>query len=57
MKEYNYKAFLHGKELDIKATSLYQAKQKAIELFKPKKKDISLIAVVLADKPIDTSGL
>lgn len=45
-----YAAFFKGRKAEIKATSLYEAKMKAIALFKPTKRDMGLLAVVLAAK-------
>lgn len=45
-----YKVYLH-------AESLAEAKQRAVEHFRPKKKELGLIWVELADKPFDTSTL
>jgi len=44
-----YKAFLNNKELDIYAKDLYSAKLKAIEIFKPKKKDVHMVHVHLCE--------
>lgn len=52
-----YIAGLRGKEIEIKANSLYAAKQEAIKLLKPKKSEIGLLWVVLADTSISTAAL
>ena len=44
-----YKAFYNGKELEIYADSLYSAKLKAIELFKPLKSKAHMVSVVLCE--------
>ncbi|MCA6372266.1 MAG: hypothetical protein IM631_12875 [Cytophagales bacterium] len=44
-----YKAFFNGKETDIYADSLYQAKQKAIEFFKPAKSKAHMVHVHLCE--------
>jgi hypothetical protein len=45
-----YKAFYNRKEIEVYADTLYGAKLKAIQIFKPKKKDEHNIAVVLCEK-------
>jgi hypothetical protein len=52
-----FKAFFNGKTVDLEADSLYQAKQKALAHFKPRKKDEGLVAVVNAEQPIDPASL
>lgn len=52
-----YKAFFEGKTWTYKAASLFHAKELAIEHFKPSKAKRGLIAVVLADVPIDPASL
>ncbi|MCA6367636.1 MAG: hypothetical protein IM618_11375 [Cytophagales bacterium] len=44
-----YKAFFNGKETDIYADSLYQAKQKSIEFFKPAKSKAYMVHVHLCE--------
>lgn len=41
-----YKAYYNYKETTLEASSLYQAKQKAIEFFKVPKSKTGLIAIV-----------
>jgi hypothetical protein len=45
-----YKAFYNGKDTDIYASTLWDAKQKAIAFFKVPKSKHGLVAVVLAEK-------
>lgn len=47
-----YIAGLHNEKVGIYAESLHMAKQRAIEYFRPKKKDRGLIWVQLADKEV-----
>ena len=44
-----YIAFFKGKRLEIRAESLYAAKLKAVETFKPSKKDMGLVSVNLCE--------
>lgn len=44
-----YKAFFNGKEKDIYAASLYDAKLAALEYFKPRKKQAHMVSVVLCE--------
>lgn len=46
-----------GSKVYLHAESLAEAKQRAVEHFRPKKKELGLIWVELADKPFDTSTL
>ena len=46
-----------GTKVYLHAESLAEAKQRAVEHFRPKKKDLGLIWVELADQPINTSTL
>jgi hypothetical protein len=45
--DHTYVAHLNGKGVVVYARSLYEAKQRAVEHFKPKKKDLGLLAVNL----------
>lgn len=45
-----YKAFFNGKEHDVYAETLLQAKEKAIEHFKPAKSKRHMVSVVLCEK-------
>lgn len=45
-----YIAGLHGKQVGLYASSLAAAMQKAVEYFKPKKKDRGLLWVELASE-------
>jgi len=42
-----YRAFLNGQTIDVQATSLYAAKLQAIDVLKPRKSQLGLLAVVL----------
>lgn len=46
----SYIVGLNGEKVGLYASSLYAAKQKAIEYFRPKKKQVSLIWVELAEE-------
>lgn len=52
--QYGYVAGLNGRQVDIYATSLYAAKQAALAHFKPRKKDLGLVWVLLAEQPDGT---
>ena len=52
-----YEAGLNGKRVEIEANDLWSAKQKAIEVLKPKKKDMGLLWVVPAEKSLDAASL
>lgn len=52
-----YIAGLHGKRIEIKAESLFAAKQEALRILKPKKSDLGLVWVQLADTEIPTSSI
>ena len=52
-----YEAGLNGKRVEIEADSLWSAKEKAIAILKPKKKDMGLLWVVLAEQPLDAASL
>lgn len=45
-----YKAFFNGKTHDVSADTLLQAKEKAIEHFKPRKTQRHMVSVVLCEK-------
>jgi hypothetical protein len=45
-----YKAFFSGKETDVYAESLYAAKLKALDHFKPRKSQEHMVSVVLCEK-------
>lgn len=45
-----YVAFLNGTRIELYAQTLYAAKQKAIEHFRPKKRDLHKVNVVLAEE-------
>ena len=45
-----YKAFFNGKTLEVKAPTSFEAQTKAIELFKPSKKQSHMVTVVLIAK-------
>ena len=48
--DFPYIAGLNGKKVGLYAPSLAAAKQKAIEHFRPKKKDLGLLWVELAEE-------
>ena len=52
-----YKAIFKGKHITIQASSLANAKEQAMDIFRPNKRDRGLVAVVLSDVPIDTASL
>jgi hypothetical protein len=52
-----YKAFYNGKTHEFIAETSYQAQQHAIKYFKVPKSKQGLLAIVLADVPIDTATL
>jgi hypothetical protein len=45
----DYIAILRSSRFEFKASSLYDAKKKAVAYFKPRKRDECLISVMLAD--------
>lgn len=47
--DHRYLAGLHDRRVAIYAPTIYAAKQKAVEHFRPKKKDMGLLWVELAD--------
>jgi hypothetical protein len=52
-----YAIFYNNKRTTIQASSLWDAKKKAVEYFKVPKTKQSLISVILADQPIDTASI
>lgn len=48
--EYDYIAYFKGKKYELKAKSLWDAKQKAVNHFSPPKKDLGQLAVELVNK-------
>jgi hypothetical protein len=44
-----YEAFFNSARKTITADSLWQAQQKAVEAFKPRKSQLGLVSVVLVD--------
>ena len=50
---HGYKAFFNSKTADVYADSLYAAKLKAIELFKPRKSQAHMVSVMLCEKDVD----
>jgi hypothetical protein len=48
-KQYGYVAFFGGKRHELYAESLWDAKQKAIAHFRPRKKQEHMVSVVLAE--------
>lgn len=49
-----YKAFYNGKQADIYAESLYQAKMEAIKHFNPRRSQEHMVSVVLCEKDGET---
>jgi hypothetical protein len=49
MEKFPFIAFFKGKKLELYATSLWDAKQQAIAVFKPSKKDAGLVAIERAN--------
>jgi hypothetical protein len=49
-----YKAFFNGKELDVYANSLLEAKTKALAAFKPAKSKAHMVHVHLCEKAGET---
>lgn len=50
-----YKAFYNGKSIEVMADTLYQAKLKAIAIFKPRKSQEHMVSVVCCEidgKPV-----
>jgi len=45
-----YIAYFKRQRIEIEAQSLLEAKRKALEVFKPNKRDAMLVAVMLAEK-------
>lgn len=52
-----YSAFYNRDHTVIQASNLWEAKKKAVEYFRVPKTKQSLISVVVADKPVDTSSI
>ena len=52
-----YVAFYKGKQHDINAESLYAAKQAAIKELKIPKRDHGIVAIILADVPVNTASI
>ena len=52
-----YIAFYEGKQVEVRAKSLYAAKLKALELFKPTKRKAHMLSVVLAEKDGEAVGI
>lgn len=53
MKEklFGYICFYNGKRIEVQASSLMEAKQKALLHFKPAKSKAHMISIVLAELP------
>lgn len=47
---YGYVAYFNGRRHELRASSLYEAKQRAIAHFKPRKSQEHMVAVVLAER-------
>ena len=54
---HNYVVFYNGKTAELQADSLYAAKLKAIDLFKPRKSQQHMISVMFADATHSTSEI
>lgn len=52
--QYGYIGFYNGKQVEIHADTLYEAKQKAISFFKPPKSKQHMVHVHLAERPDGT---
>lgn len=52
-----YAAGFNGKKIQLYARSLADAKQTAIEYFKPKKKQASLVWVIFIGQEVDPASL
>lgn len=52
-----YAAFYRNDRTVLQASSLWEAKKKAVEYFKVPKTKQSLISVIVADRPIDTASI
>lgn len=52
---FGYISFYKGGRKELHATSLFAAKEKAIELFKPPKSQRHMVSVVLAERPDGSS--
>lgn len=48
-----YIAFFNGRKCEIRANSLYDAKQEAVRLLRVPKTQMGLLAVVLAEKNVE----
>jgi hypothetical protein len=51
---HNYQAFFNGFTRELEAENLYDAKQKAIIHFKPRKSQHHMVHVYLTDTPMST---
>jgi len=52
-----YVAFYKGKRLELEASSLCAAKEAAIKELKIPKRDRGIVAIILADVPVNTASL
>lgn len=52
-----YLAFFNGKQEVVEAESLYEAKQRAVELFRPRKSQAHMVHVYLAEREDGTAQL
>ena len=50
MEKLGYVAFYNGKQIELYASSLYDAKQKAVATFKAPKSKQHMVSVLLAEK-------
>ena len=54
---HGYMAFLNGKQIEVHAESLWAAKQRAVALLKPKKREQHMVSVVLCEKDGERVGI
>lgn len=52
-----YIAFYNGKQVEVRAETLYRAKQMALDLLKPPKSQRHMVSVVLAEKDGEPVGI
>lgn len=46
-----FKGFFEGRECEVYASSLWEAKQKATAIFKPSKKKAHMVHVIVCERP------
>jgi len=52
-----YHCFYNQKKIELTADDLYDAKVKAVQLFKTPKSKQHMVSVILADVPVNTASL